>query len=56
MKLAVLIVDVDSIPAGYEDDDDDVVSFSFTGSNYNSALDENITINSMFQVLCTAHS
>ena len=42
-----------SIPAGMEDDgfDSDLVSFTFTGPEYNAALNEGITVNSIFQVL-----
>jgi len=47
------IVVVNSIPAGYYDDDgddyDDLVSFTFTGPDYQSALN-GVTLSSIFQV------
>jgi len=44
---------VDSMPAGMEDDDfdPDMASFTFTGPDYSSLLNEGITVNSIFQVL-----
>lgn len=57
--MAVGVCVVNSVPAGLSDDDDNggdepnLVSFSFTAPDYNSALSEGVTINSIFQVLCT---
>jgi len=46
-------VPVGYVPAGYYDDDDDpIVSFTFTEPDYTSALSEGVSINSIFQVLC----
>ena len=56
--VAYVTVTVDicnSVPDGYYDDDNDdpdLVSFTFTGPDYNPALSEGFTLNSIFQVLC----
>jgi len=54
-ELVTLLDVVGSMPAGMEDDDfdTDLVSFTFTAPDYNPALNESISVNSIFQVLTT---
>jgi len=46
---------VNSVPAGYYEDDgddfDDLVSFTFTGPDYHSTVNDGFTLSSIFQVL-----